>query len=87
MAFSEGVHWNVLVEQTQSNGSYAISISLFFLFTSTRCMFTEHRLLLEIFPVCLVHQSLIMIFLACFTYFEALRDTFYNTIIQYDNFI
>ena len=39
MAFSRVVPSNVLVERTQSNGSNAINISLFFLFTSTRYMF------------------------------------------------
>lgn len=39
MAFSRGVPSNVLVERTQSNGSNAINISLFVLFTSTSYMF------------------------------------------------
>ena len=39
MTFSRGVPSNVLVERTQWNGSNAINISLFVLFTSTRYMF------------------------------------------------
>lgn len=38
--------------------------------------FTEHRHLFGVFSVCFVPKRLIIIFPACFTYFEALRDTF-----------
>ena len=65
--FSRGVHSNVLVERTQSNGSYAINISLFVLFTSTRYMFyrTSTYFILS-FSVCFAQEvAYIYIFPAC----------------------
>ena len=56
VTFSRGVHSNVLVERTQSNGSNAINIALFVLFTSTRYMFYRISTSFGSFSVCFAQE-------------------------------